>query len=322
MRIFRHYTDLPADARATVAAFGNFDGVHLGHRAVIEAAKRRAAELDRPLAVLTLEPHPRAYFQPDKAPFRLTPFRAKARLLEELGVEQLFVLAFDRSLAALSAEDFITRVLVEGMDIRHAVVGYDFAFGHKRRGDVELLGRVGAHLGFGTESVGPIMAEDGVVYSSSRIRDHLVKGEPRQAAALLGREWEIEGHVDTGRRLGNTIGFPTANLALEEYLRPAYGVYAVRCGVEGGGATRWFDGAANFGKRPTVDGHTELLEAHLFDFTGDLYGRSLRVAFVERLRAEKKFDGLDALKAQIAEDCRAARALLAERPRGAVTDRA
>lgn len=322
MRIFPHYNDLPADARATVAAIGNFDGVHLGHRAVIETARRRASALGRPLSVLTFEPHPRAYFQPDLAPFRLTPLSAKARQLEALGVDHLFTLPFDASLAALSAEEFVTRVLVDGLGIRHAVVGYNFAFGHRRRGNVEMLRALADAHGFGVDRVGPVESVSGHVYSSSLIRDLLARGEPRQAAALLGREWEIEGPVQGGRRLGNTIGFPTANLALGDYLRPALGVYAVRCGVEDGSATRWFGGAANLGKRPTVDGQGELLEAHLFDFSGDLYGRTLRVAFVERLRPEKKFDGLDALKAQIAEDCRAARSILAERPREAAAERA
>lgn len=322
MRIFPHYKDLPADARDTVAAIGNFDGVHLGHQAVIEMARGRAAALGRPLAVITFEPHPRSFFQPDLPPFRLTPFRAKVRQLDALGIETLFMLPFDAALAALSAEEFVARVLADGLGIRHAVVGYNFAFGHRRSGNVETLKALAAANGFGVDPVAPVENSERTIYSSSLIRVLLGRGEPRQAAALLGREWEIEGQVQGGKRLGNTIGFPTANLALGDYLRPALGVYAVRCGVEEGGATRWYGGAANFGKRPTVDGQGELLEAHLFDFAGDLYGKTLRVAFVERLRAEKKFDGLDALKAQITADCRAARAILAARPREAATERA
>lgn len=322
MRIFPHFKDLPADARGTVAAIGNFDGVHLGHQAVIAAARRRADALGRPLSVITFEPHPRSFFQPDLPPFRLTPQAAKARQLAVLGIDCLFTLPFDAAMAALSAEEFVARVLADGLGIRHAIVGYNFAFGHGRRGSVETLAALAQESGFGVDPVSAVESTERTVYSSSLIRMMLGRGEPHQAAALLGREWEVEGQVQGGKRLGNTIGFPTANLALGEYLRPALGVYAVRCGVEEGGVTRWYGGAANYGKRPTVDGQGELLEAHLFDFAGDLYGRNLRVAFVERLRAEKKFDGLDALKAQIAEDCRAARVLLAERSRAAVTDRA
>ncbi len=321
MRIFPHFKDLPADARGTVAAIGNFDGVHLGHQAVIAMARRRADALGCPLSVITFEPHPRSFFQPDLPPFRLTPRAAKARQLEALGIDCLFTLPFDGAMAALSAEEFVTRVLADGLGIRHAIVGYNFAFGHGRRGNVETLTALAKENGFGVDPVSAVESADRKVYSSSLIRMMLGRAEPRQAAELLGREWEVEGRVQNGKRLGNTIGFPTANLVLGEYLRPALGVYAVRCGVEEGGVTRWYDGAANYGKRPTVDGQGELLEAHLFDFAGDLYGRNLRVAFVERLRAEKKFDGLDALKAQIAEDCRAARVLLAGRPRGAATDR-
>lgn len=322
MRIFPHFQDLPGDARGTVAAIGNFDGIHLGHRAVIETTRKRAADLGRPLSVITFEPHPRSFFQPDLPPFRLTPRAAKARQLEALGVDFLFTLPFDAAMAALSAEEFVARVLADGLGIRHAVVGYNFAFGHRRRGDVQMLQDLAKDNGFDVDPVSAVESADRMVYSSSLIRMMLSRGEPRQAAALLGREWEVEGLVQGGKRLGNTIGFPTANLALGEYLRPALGVYAVRCGVEEGGVTRWYGGAANYGKRPTVDGQGELLEAHLFDFSGDLYGRNLRVAFVERLRAEKKFDGLDALKAQIAEDCRAARVLLAERPPKAATQQA
>lgn len=322
MRIFPHFQDLPGDARGTVAAIGNFDGIHLGHRAVIETTRKRAADLGRPLSVITFEPHPRSFFQPDLPPFRLTPRAAKARQLEALGVDFLFTLPFDAAMAALSAEEFVARVLADGLGIRHAIVGYNFAFGHRRRGDVQMLQDLAKDNGFGVDPVSAVESADRMVYSSSLIRMMVSRGEPRQAAALLGREWEVEGLVQGGKRLGNTIGFPTANLALGEYLRPALGVYAVRCGVEEGGVTRWYGGAANYGKRPTVDGQGELLEAHLFDFSGDLYGRNLRVAFVERLRAEKKFDGLDALKAQIAEDCRAARVLLAERPPKAATQQA
>jgi riboflavin kinase / FMN adenylyltransferase len=202
-------------------------------------------------------------------------------------------------------------VLVAGLGIKAVVVGYDFVFGNKRRGTAELLKTEGSKHGFDVKVVAPASAAGGVVYSSTQIREHLVAGRPRDAAALLGRPWEIDGRVDVGDKLGRTIGFPTANIDLADYLRPAPGVYAVRAGIEEGGKTEWHDGAANLGWRPTVGGKDLRLEAHLFDFRGDLYGKHLRVAFIERLRPEQRFAGLDALKAQIAADCQKAREILA-----------
>jgi|SRR5215469_11605083 len=309
MRVFRHTSASGAD-RGAVVAIGNFDGVHLGHQAVIAAAKQAARESAAPFAVLTFEPHPRSVFQPGAPPFRLTPFRAKSRVLESLGVDLLFTLHFDLDFAKKSAEEFITEILVAGLGARAVVVGYDFVFGHGRRGTAALLHEEGHRQGFGVEVIPPVSATGGIVYSSTQIREHLSAGRPRDAAALLGRPWEIEGRVETGDKLGRTIGFPTANIALADYLRPAAGVYAVRAGIEEGAATRWFGGAANLGWRPTVGGTDLRLEAHLFDFDGDLYGTHLRVAFIERLRAEQRFPGLDALKAQIAADCAKARHIL------------
>jgi riboflavin kinase / FMN adenylyltransferase len=310
MRVFRH-TNASDDARGAVVAAGNFDGVHLGHQAVLGEAKALARRLDAPFAVLTFEPHPRVVFQPGLPPFRLTPFRAKSRELETLGVDLLFTLHFDLAFAQKTAEEFVAEVLVAGLGIKAVVVGYDFVFGNKRRGTAELLKTEGSKHGFDVKVVAPVSAAGGVVYSSTHIREHLVAGRPRDAAALLGRPWEIDGRVDLGDKLGRTIGFPTANIDLADYLRPAPGVYAVRAGIEEGGKTEWHDGAANLGWRPTVGGKDLRLEAHLFDFRGDLYGKHLRVAFIERLRPEQRFAGLDALKAQIAADCQKAREILA-----------
>jgi riboflavin kinase / FMN adenylyltransferase len=310
MRVFRH-TNASDDARGAVVAAGNFDGVHLGHQAVLGEAKALARRLDAPFAVLTFEPHPRVVFQPGLPPFRLTPFRAKSRELETLGVDLLFTLHFDLAFAQKTAEEFVAEVLVAGLGIKAVVVGYDFVFGNKRRGTAELLKTEGSKHGFDVKVVAPASAAGGVVYSSTQIREHLVAGRPRDAAALLGRPWEIDGRVDLGDKLGRTIGFPTANIDLADYLRPAPGVYAVRAGIEEGGKTEWHDGAANLGWRPTVGGKDLRLEAHLFDFRGDLYGKHLRVAFIERLRPEQRFAGLDALKAQIAADCQKAREILA-----------
>lgn len=310
MRIFRH-TDATGDARGAVVAAGNFDGVHLGHQAVLAEARALAQRLSAPFAVLTFEPHPRAVFQPGLPPFRLTPFRAKSLVLESLAVDLLFTLHFDQAFAQKSAEDFVAEILVAGLGARAVVVGYDFVFGHKRRGTPELLRTEGGKHGFAVQVVAPVAGAGGVVYSSTQIREHLVAGRPREAAALLGRPWEIDGRVEVGDKLGRTIGFPTANIALADYLRPAPGVYAVRAGIEDGETVTWHNGAANLGWRPTVGGKDLRLETHLFDFSGDLYGKHLRVALIERLRAEQRFDGLDALKAQIALDCAQARQILA-----------
>jgi len=309
MRIFRH-TSAAGDERGAVVAVGNFDGVHRGHQAVIAAAKKVAEAASARFAVLTFEPHPRSVFQPGAPPFRLTPFRAKSRALETLGVDYLFTLHFDLDFAKKSAEEFVVEVLVAGLGVQAVVVGYDFVFGNKRRGTSDLLKAEGQRHGFGVNLIAPVTGPGGIVYSSTQIREHLVAGRPADAASLLGRAWEIEGRVETGDRLGRTIGFPTANIALADYLRPAAGVYAVRVGIEDGATTRWFDGAANLGWRPTVGGKDLRLEAHLFDFDGDLYGKHLRVALIEHLRPEQRFDGLDALKAQIAADCAKARAVL------------
>jgi riboflavin kinase/FMN adenylyltransferase len=309
MRVFRH-TEATGDARGAVVAAGNFDGVHLGHQAVLAETKALARAAGAPFAVLTFEPHPRVVFQPGLPPFRLTPFRAKSLVLESLGVDLLFTLHFDLALAQKSAEEFVAETLVAGLGAKAVVVGYDFVFGQKRRGTAELLKAEGAKHGFDVHVVQPVAGAGGVAYSSTQIREHLVAGRPREAAALLGRPWEIGGRVELGDKLGRTIGFPTANIALADYLRPAPGVYAVRAGIEDGAATHWHDGAANLGWRPTVGGKDLRLETHLFDFSGDLYGKHLRVALIERLRAEQRFDGLDALKAQIAIDCQNARQIL------------
>ncbi len=311
MRLFRHHTEVPVEARGAVVALGNFDGVHRGHQAVIGAAGQLARDLGTTLAVLTFEPHPREFFGPGQPSFRLTPFRTRVRHLEAIGVDHLFVLHFDQELAGKSAEAFVVEVLGEGLQAAHVVVGYDFVFGAKRRGNAALLGELGASYGFAVTSVAPAASDSGEIFSSTRIREHLQAGRPLAAARLLGRPWEIEGRVEHGDALGRELGYPTANVALGEYLLPAQGIYAVKAGIDEGRGTVWRDGVASLGTRPTVGGTRLQLEVHLFDFAADLYGRHLRVAMIDYLRPEKKFDGLPALTAQIAEDCRQARAVLA-----------
>ncbi len=315
MRIFRHYENLPPEARGAAVTIGNFDGVHRGHQAVIGEAGRVAKRLDLPLGVLTFEPHPRSVFQPDAPPFRLTSLRTKAHDLEALGVDCLYVLHFDLEFSKRTAQAFVADILVGGLEVRHVVVGDDFVFGHARRGNVEVLGRMAAEQGFGLTCVAPVTAAAagaGKVFSSGAIRDLLRQGDPRAAARRLGRFWELEGRVEEGNRRGKGLGFPTANLGLGEYLRPATGIYAVRAGLDQGRDTVWRDGVASLGRRPTFGGKELLLEVHLFDFSADLYGRHLRVAMIEFLREERKFDRPDALISQMREDAERAREVLAE----------
>jgi len=296
---------------------GNFDGLHRGHAVLVAQAHDLARAQGRPAAVLTFEPHPRAVFFPATEPFRLTPFRVKERELARLGIDLLFVQHFDLGFAAKSAEDFIAEVIAGAVGASHVVVGWDCTFGNRRRGTPDLLRAAGAQCGFGVTVLEPVRGEDATVYSSTHIRELLRAGKPRQAAALLGRFWEIDGRVATGDRRGRTIGFPTANLSLDDYLHPAFGVYAVRVCGDGPDDPlpgRIVDGVANLGLRPTVGGRVPRLEAHLFDIDVDLYGRHLRVALIDFIRPEQKFAGLEALKAQIAEDAARARATLATTP--------
>ena len=317
MRIFRHYRDVPASYRGAVVVIGNFDGVHRGHQAGIACSGAIARAQHRLQGVVTFEPHPRAVFRPQDPPFRLTPFRVKIHQLEALGLDVLINLTFNAAFAQHSAEYFVLEVLHRGLGVGHVVSGYDFVFGQGRSGNAALLERMGRELGFGVTIVAPVTSDSGTVFRSTRIRDLLSAGEPKAAAELLGRNWEIEGIVEHGDARGRSIGFPTANLSLGDCLRPAAGVYAVRAGIERAGAVEWHDAVANLGTRPTVGGTDLRLEVHLLDFAGDLYGRHLRVAFVDRIRAEQKFAGLDALKAQIAQDAVTARAIhLGAQPTG------
>jgi riboflavin kinase/FMN adenylyltransferase len=309
MRLFRHFSPFPGDARGAVMALGNFDGVHRGHQAVIARCGALAQAEHRPYGVVTFEPHPRALFRPEDPPFRLTPLRVKAHLLEALGVDLLVNLHFDAAFAQRSAENFVTEVLHHGLGVGHVVIGYDFVFGQGRAGNPALLQKLGQELGFGVTIVDPVAGDTGAVFSATRIREHLVAGAPKAAAELLGRAWEIDGRVEHGDQRGRTIGFPTANLGLGDYLRPAPGVYAVQAGIERHGTVEWHDAVANLGTRPTVSGTDLRLEVHLLDFAGDLYGQHLRAALIDWIRPERKFAGLDELKAQIAQDAATARAI-------------
>jgi riboflavin kinase / FMN adenylyltransferase len=305
MRVFQDWRDLPEDARGATVALGNFDGVHLGHAQVIRSV--HAARPDAALAVLTFEPHPRELFRPDDPPFRLTLSGERADALAALGVRIVYELPFDRAFSDLSAEEFVSGVLHRGLGARHLACGQDFAFGHRRGGDTAFLGARAEALGMGLSLVPPV-ADAGGPLSSTRIRRLLQDGYPERAAAELGRPWAIRATVAQGDKRGRTIGFPTANLALGRHLEPARGVYAVTARLADGTIRR---GVANIGRRPTVNaGPESRLEAHLFDFAGDLYGQEISVALHAFLREERKFSGLDELRAQIARDAAEARRLL------------
>lgn len=314
MRLFRHAYDLPREARGAVVCLGNFDGVHLGHQAVLAEGARIARALGAPLAVLTFEPHTREYFRPDDPPFRLTPLRAKLHALETIGVDQVVALAFNKTLSELTAETFSADILARDLGIRHAVAGENFRYGHRHGGSMTTLAEDGARHGFGVTAVPAVAGPDGVAYSATRIRGLITDGRLPEAAAMLGRPWEIDGHVIGGDRRGRELGFPTANLKLGDYLRPAFGIYAVRARIDRRG-TDWIDGVANLGIRPMWQTPEPMIEAHLFDFSGDIYGEVLRVRLIERLRPEAKFDSIDALVAQVERDKQTARDILAVTPR-------
>jgi riboflavin kinase / FMN adenylyltransferase len=305
IRIIGPDDPIPPEARGATVALGNFDGVHLGHAAVLRAA--HAARPDAPLAVLTFEPHPREFFRPDDPPFRLTLLAEKAAALADLHVAWLFVLRFDHAFSQVSAEHFTSAVLHERLGARHLICGADFAFGHRRGGDVAFLSARAEAMGIGL-SIAPAFSDVSGPISSSRIRRLLQDGYPERANGLLGRPWTIRGIVAHGDKRGRTIGFPTANLPLGRHLEPARGVYAVTVGLADGTERK---GVANIGYRPTVtDTMESRLEVHIFDFDGDLYDTELAVSLRNFIRTEQKFPSFDALRAQITADAVAARALL------------
>jgi riboflavin kinase / FMN adenylyltransferase len=305
---------LPAELRGATVALGNFDGVHLGHAHVLRAA--HGARPDARRAVLTFEPHPRELFRPDDPPFRLQSADERAAALAALGVELVIEMPFDSEFAELSAEAFVSEVLHYGLGASHLACGPDFAFGHRRGGDIAFLTRRAEALGMGLTVVPPL-ADAGGPISSTRIRRLLQDGYPERAAAELGRPWSVRGLVQHGDERGRLLGFPTANLTLGRHLEPARGVYAVTVRLPGGASVRGVapgvvaPGVANVGRRPTIaEGLESRIEAHLFDWSGDLYGQEVEVAFHAFLRPERRFDGLDALTRQIAADAAEAREAL------------
>jgi len=302
-----HATErMPDELRGGVVALGNFDGFHLGHQAVAGEAIKQAKAAGRPAIIATFDPHPVRFFAPQAPWFRLTTLDQRQRLFENAGADAMLVFDFDASLAATTAEDFIVKLLVERLGISAVVTGEDFTFGNRRGGNIEVLRELGAAHGLGSTAMGPVV-DDGGVISSSRIREALQAGDCETATRLLTRPFAVEGVVQHGDKNGRLLGFPTANIDMGHYLRPRYGIYAVKGRLPDG---RVLNGAANLGIRPSFDPPKELLEPYFFDFAEDLYGHNIEVEFHAFIRPEAKFDDMDALMAQMHADCDEARRIL------------
>lgn len=303
MRVFHKYHDVPISSKGGVIAIGNFDGVHKGHQAILKAAKQIAKADKIPFNVLTFEPHPSQAFDREIEPFRLTPVRSKVRVLSKLGIDNLIIMHFVADFYNMSAEDFIEKVIVGGLGAAHLVVGEGYHFGKDCLGDTSLLRELGKKYGFKVTVVPNLLNKDKERISSSAARFFLKRGDVAKVKEILGRYWEIEARVIKGNQIGRTLGFPTANLDTLDYATPRTGVYAAHIGIpDKKGKVTWFDGVMNYGSRPTVDGKNTFLEAHIFDFDGDIYGKRIIVRPIKFLRPEMKMNGLEDLKKHIKED--------------------
>ena len=309
MQVVHGHSHVPITARSAVVAIGNFDGVHLGHRVLLNEAVRLGKSLGRPSGAMMFEPLPREYFQPNEQHFRITPLKRKLAIFEKIGLKVAFVETFDHLLAGLKADEFIERVLVAGLGVGHVIIGYDFYFGHKRGGNPELMVQAGERLGFGVTIVPPV-AEAGETFSSSGVRLHLAQGDVKGAAHMLGENWRVAGKVVGGAKRGAGLGYPTANVPMPKGTGLGHGIYAVRAHVDG----KTHDAAAYLGTRPTFDDAMPVLEVFLFDFDGDLYGHEMDVEFVDFLRGDRKFSTGEELVAQMHEDVARARVILAPPP--------
>ena len=305
MHVVHGFDHVPHEARGATLAIGNFDGVHRGHQALFEAARAAVAKHGGLAGALVFEPHPREFFQPDRPHFRLTTLAQKIALFERYGLELAVVLTFDRGLASLTARDFIERVLVAGLGVRHVIVGHDFHFGKDRDGNTQVMLGMAKELGFGVTVVETV-AEAGEIFSSSAIRADIAQGDVKSAADALGHAWRTSGKVVGGAKRGTGLGFPTANIPLAKGTALAHGIYAVFVHVHG----ERHEGAAYLGTRPTFDDGTPVLETFLFDFDGDLYGREIEVEFIDYIRGDRRFETIEALKTQMDKDCARARAIL------------
>jgi riboflavin kinase/FMN adenylyltransferase len=310
MRILNFWTGLKNDDRGACAAIGNFDGVHLGHQAVLDITRAQATAMGAPLGIVTFEPHPREHFTADAPPFRLMNAETRAHRFEKLGIDRLYQLPFDAVLASLTAEQFARSVLANGLGLSHVVVGADFQFGKDRGGNVKFLKNYAKSMGFGV-TIADLIQNEGQEISSTAIRTALADGRPRDAAQMLGHWHRIDGEVYGGDQRGRELGYPTANMSINRLHPPKFGIYAVKVDVLTGPHAGAYGGAASVGVRPMFGENKPNLETFIFDFSGDIYGEHLSIAFVEYLRPEAKFDGLAALVAQMDLDCARAREILA-----------
>ena len=321
MRIIRDFTFCASECKGAVVALGNFDGVHLGHQAILEKAIALAKAAGVPSAVMTFEPHPREFFAKNKKRLRISSLHSKVKIFSDMGIDTLFLVRFNQHFASLSPESFVADVLCRNFGVSHVVTGYNFAFGKNRRGDTAFLEQQALQRGFGFSACDAVHDNE-IPISSSAIRGLLAAGDVKKASTLLGRPYCIEGRVRHGQKNGQKMGFPTANLSLQSLFTPRYGIYAVRfsiltspspiSGEPNGGGNYIYEGAANLGIKPTFDDQEPLLEVHGFDMNQNLYGKRLCVELVNFIRDEWKFDGMDALKAQIAKDCEQAKQLLSK----------
>ncbi len=308
LRVIKGWKDLPEGDRGAAVAMGNFDGVHRGHQQVIALAAKAAGEIGAPLGVITLDPHPRGYFRPNEPAFLLMKPDQQARALEALGVDVLYVLPLKAELAGMSDREFAEKVLHAGLGARHVAVGFDNSFGKDRTGSPGTMRTYGDEMGFGVSVAEPVEDSAGDKFSSTGVREALRAGHPQAATQILGRPFAIEGAVQRGRQLGRKLGFPTANVALEDYVIPKFGVYATRTRLPDG---RNIPGVANIGVNPTIEGvRIPLLEVWLFDFDEDIYDQVIETDLIAFLRAELKFDGLESMTVQVMKDARQARDLL------------
>ncbi len=305
MEVLHGWRNVPERLKGASLAIGNFDGVHRGHLAVLDAAKA-AARPGAPVGAMVFEPHPRKFFQPDKPLFQITPLNRKLELLAGRGLDLAAVLPFDGALAGLSAEDFVHDVLVMGFGLSHATTGYNFFFGKQRQGNPAVLRALGETFGFGVTIVEAV-GHSGEIFSSTRVREMLAEGDVAGAAAMLGAWWQVEGVVESGAGRGTGLGFPTANIRLADGQLLSHGIYAVRVRIDG----EWHQGAAYLGTRPTFDAGAPLLETFLFDFDGNLYGRTITVEFIDFVRPDAKFRSGTDLAAQMRADCEKAQQILA-----------
>ena len=307
MRVFNDYKNIPEEAKHSVLAIGNFDNVHKGHQEILKRGKLIAQRMNAPFAVMIFEPHPRSFFHPEEPSFRLSSLRAKIRYLDLCGVDFLFIVHFNHEFAQKTPQEFISDILVKELQIRHIISGYNFRFGKNRAGNNALLRSYSTIAGFESTDVGAITDEFGLIYSTAQIRAYIMSGKPYNAGQMSGRPWEIEGRVLNHDKLNRTIGYATAEIEINDYINPAYGVYAVRAcvipsSIHDTDLLELNDGIGFFRLRQTPSGNAKLFGIHLFDFNEDIYGANLNIQVIDFIRHQKKFNDVDAIKEQIQED--------------------